>query len=149
MNKQPEVDASEYESELIYLSRHIRELEKDLERNLNEDLNTRIKEGLPKLRDRLAELEVFPPTSAQTLEWLHGIEGRLRKLSRKGTFRDPETRERLAVVQSRIAELEDRKRSQQVKDEKNAAMHTLTTSKSRFAGTGSAMRKSPRIRKRL
>jgi hypothetical protein len=109
MNKQQEVDASEYESELIYLRRHIRELEKDLEDNLDEDVKTRIKEGLPKLRDRLAQLEACPPTPPQTLEWLHGIEERLRKLSGKGTFHDPETRERLAVVQSRIAKLEDRK----------------------------------------
>jgi hypothetical protein len=124
MHKHQAVDASEYESELIYLTRQIKELEKDLEGILDEDVKTRIEEGLPKLRDRAAELEACPPTPAQTLEWLHGIEERLRKLSRKGTFRDPETRERLAVVHKRIANL-NRKRSQQVKDEKNTDMHNL------------------------
>jgi hypothetical protein len=122
MNKQPEVDASEYESELAYLRRNIRELERDLQGNLNDDLNTIIKDGLSKLRDRVAELEAWPPTPAQTLEWLHGIEESLRKLARKPAFYDPETRERLDVVRRWIAELESGKRSRKVEDEKNAAL---------------------------
>ena len=127
MNKQQEVDASEYESELIFLRRQIRELEKDLENSLNEDLKTIIQEGLPKLRGRVAELETCPPTPAQTLEWLHGIEEHLSRLSHKAAFRDPETRERLAVVQKRIAELEHKPgRQQQLKDETNA--HTIRRS---------------------
>jgi len=122
MNNQQEVAAYEYESELIYLRRQIRELEKDLEESLSEDLKTIIQGGLPKLRDRVAELEACPPTPAQTLEWLQEIEKRLRKLRPKAVIGDPETRERLAAVRKRIAELEHRQgRQQQLKDETNAA----------------------------
>ena len=122
MNKQQEVDASEYESELIFLRRQIRELEKDLEDSLNEDLKAIIQGGLPKLRDRVAELEACPPTLAQTLEWLQRIEKRLTRLSHKAVFGDPETREMLAVVRKRIAEVEHSQgRQQHLEDETNAA----------------------------